>query len=144
HRESLLLPAALYVDGDAGEGDSAHLRALQNMLAHMNALVFLETEDVLPDLGAPAIVYEVQRPPAAEQRGAWAAAIGEGEGDIPGLLAGQFDLSLPTIRDIARQALADKSPSLKDALWNGALAATRPRLDALASRIEAKASWDDI
>ncbi len=144
HRESLLLPAALYVDGDTGEGDSAHVRALQNMLAHMNALVFLETEDLLPDLGGPAIVYEVQRPPAAEQRAAWAAAIGEPAGDIPGLLAGQFDLSLPTIREITRQALADTPPSLRDALWSGALAATRPRLDALASRIEAKACWDDI
>jgi hypothetical protein len=144
-RESLLLPAALYLDGQTSESDAARMQAVQVLLARINALVFLDTQDVWSGLGPAALSVAVYRPTPTEQQAAWAAQLGEKAGGAPALLAGQFDLGVPAIREITRQALADThDDSLTDRLWKGALAATRPRLDALAQHIEPKAKWDDI
>jgi SpoVK/Ycf46/Vps4 family AAA+-type ATPase len=60
-------------------------------------------------------------------------------------LAGQFNLSLAGISQVIAGAKEDQSGvPLKDNLWKGCLALTRPRLDVLAQRIDARATWDDI
>ena len=165
HRESLLLPAALYVESETGDVEGTRTQAIQVLLARLNAVVFLDTQDVWHGLGASNIALEVNKPTPAEQEATWAGALGNEAGDSPALLAGQFDLSVPSIREIARQAhvqvdgagtrgiagAADTAraggaepTTLHEQLWQGALAAARPRLDALAQRIEPKATWDDL
>jgi len=144
HRESLLLPAALYVESESGDVDGTRTQAIQFLLARINAVVFLDTQDVWQGLGASALAAEVAKPTAVEQESAWHEALKDGAGDSPALLAGQFDLSVPAIREIARQAQASPAGALHTSLWHGALAAARPRLDALAQRIEPKATWDDL
>jgi SpoVK/Ycf46/Vps4 family AAA+-type ATPase len=82
-----------------------------------------------------------------EQRDAWARILGPQAGDLPGVLARQFDLNLPTIEHVASTAAGEgpKSPTeLEDRVWSLCLASARPRLDTLAQRIEPKASWDDL
>jgi ATP-dependent 26S proteasome regulatory subunit len=150
HRESLLLPAALYVEAETGEAEALRTQTIQLLLARLNAIAFLDTQDAWSGLGSSAIAIDVEKPTPAEQQAAWAAALGESAGESPGLLAGQFNLGVSSIREIARQALvsgADAHASTETRhtqLWKGALDAARPRLDALAQRIEPKASWDDI
>jgi hypothetical protein len=154
HRESLLLPAALYVESETGDVDGTRTQAIQLLLARLNAVVFLDTQDVWQGLGSSTVAIEVDKPTPAEQERAWADALGNAAGESPGLLAGQFDLSVPSIREIVRQArlqtsavaaAAEAGPaSLHEQLWQGALTAARPRLDALAQRIEPKAHWDDL
>jgi SpoVK/Ycf46/Vps4 family AAA+-type ATPase len=81
----------------------------------------------------------------AEQSSVWKAELGDAAGEAPAALAGQFSLNQCTIRRIARQTLNEQSESpLKDRLWDACLAATRPRLDLLAQRLEPKATWDDL
>jgi SpoVK/Ycf46/Vps4 family AAA+-type ATPase len=75
----------------------------------------------------------------------------------PALLAGQFNLNGITIRQIVHRVMSqdaaedDESSSritnyrspITD-LWAASLLTTRPRLDMLAQRLDAKATWDDI
>jgi SpoVK/Ycf46/Vps4 family AAA+-type ATPase len=118
---------------------------VQVLLSRINALVFLDTPDVIPDLSSATFPIEVGKPSPTEQREAWSAALGDQAGDAPAMLVGHFDLGLPSIREIARQALADAKPEeLQDRLWTTALNSTRARLDELAQHLEPKAKWDDI
>jgi SpoVK/Ycf46/Vps4 family AAA+-type ATPase len=93
------------------------------------------------------LIVDVAKPIPAEQREAWAAALGEAAGDSPNLLAGQFNLSLACIRETAGKVLSEPAVTeipLHDRLWDACLAETRPHLDTLAQRLTPKASWDDI
>lgn len=80
----------------------------------------------------------------------------------PALLAAQFNLNGVTIRQIAHRVMSQNaaedaaSPLTHHAsritshasrithLWDATLLTTRPRLDMLAQRLDAKATWDDI
>lgn len=62
------------------------------------------------------------------------------------MLAGQFNLSLPVIHRVGREAatLSSNETQLREAVWERCLSITRPRLDRLAQRIEPKATLGDI
>jgi DNA polymerase III delta prime subunit len=110
-------------------------------------VVFLDTREPWPDLGRPAVPVEVPRPTAGEQQAAWAEALPPLPADPAPVLAGQFNLSLAAIREIARTVSAEPgqdSPALLRQLWDACLLRTRPRLGALAQRLEARAGWDDL
>jgi hypothetical protein len=150
-RETLLLPVALYLDAHgglepaaAGEGQAV---ALERLLSHDLGLVLLDTREVQPGLGILSLPIDVERPTPTEQQQAWTDALGSGTGQAPDELAGQFNLNLPTIRQIAQSVLAGPAAgglSLRDRAWQACLSRTRPQLDKLAQRLEPKATWDDI
>ena len=151
HRESLLLPLALYLDAsesdlDAPTGDLSH--RIRQFLYRSNGLFLLDTHDVWHHLGQSDCVLDIQKPTPAEQVSAWQVALPDDAERLPARLAAQFHLNLPTIHQIARATLSESSSttteSLVDRVWQGCLAHTRPRLDMLAQRITPKASWDDI
>jgi len=82
-----------------------------------------------------------------EQQNAWATALGAEAADSPAQLAGQFNLNLPSIEILAARGQLEAkagAESLPDAVWDACCASERPRLDALAQRIEPKVSWDDL
>jgi SpoVK/Ycf46/Vps4 family AAA+-type ATPase len=89
---------------------------------------------------------DIDKPTPAEQSDAWREALGAEADDLPARLTGQFNLNLPTIQQIAQTTVNQPGPDgeLSARLWDACLARTRPRLDVLAQRIEAKATWDDI
>jgi AAA+ superfamily predicted ATPase len=62
------------------------------------------------------------------------------------MIAGQFNLSLPVIHRVGREAaaLSSDEAQLREAVWERCLSITRPRLDRLAQRIEPKATINDI
>src|SRR6185369_1801806 len=64
------------------------------------------------------------------------------------LLAGQFNLGLAEIHRIAKSTAAEAGPgderTLHERLWDECLASTRPRLDELAQRLDAKATWPNL
>ena len=73
-------------------------------------------------------------------------ALGESADDLSGRLASQFNLSQREIEQIAA-AVSDEDEaglSLEERVWEACLAASRPKLERLAQRIDAKATWDDI
>jgi hypothetical protein len=146
-RECLLLPIALYLDAHAADRATPDGPAavVERFLARTGGVVFLDTADAWPDFDRPVLPVEVARPTVREQQEAWAAALGPEAGACPGLLAGQFNLGLAAIRQIAAGARAqpDNRP-LAEQLWGACLQRTRPRLDALAQRLDPQATWDDL
>ncbi len=151
-REGLLLPVALYVDADdAGDAHAETWRVLERFLSREVGLVFLGVRETPARLGVSAVPVDVRKPTAAEQLEAWEGLIvgraADGEPrETARMLAGQFDLSLGEIE--AAAALAARTPSdggpSRDTFWDACRNLTRPRLEALAQRIDAKATWDDL
>jgi len=142
-RESILMPVSLYLD--AKEADSAVIGLVSRFLALINVIVFLDTRDIWPDLNR-SVVFEIAKPTPSEQAAEWAEALGQRAGESPALLSGQFNLNCVAIRQIAESELRKeegKKP-LHDRLWCACLAGTRPRLDALAQRLDPKAAKNDI
>ncbi|HEV2777782.1 MAG TPA: ATP-binding protein [Actinophytocola sp.] len=135
-RESTLLPLALYLDvedTDAGEARPPVARFLSRMAGR----AVFATRESWPDLGRQSLALDVEPPTPAERAAAWRAALGPGAEVDP--LAAQYGLQLSAIREIA--AVSGGDP---DAAWRACRVRTRPRLDALAQRLEPKVGWDDI
>lgn len=149
-RQSHLLPVALHLDlqGIEGEGpQSAQSSAINRLLRQLDGLVIINSREPWAGSPAPALTLDVRKPTPKEQKAAWLTAIGDQGPLIAPALAAQFNLDLDDIDEIAQAALArtpDGDAPLHDRLWNACLAATHPRLDTLAARIEPKVGWDDI
>ena len=147
-RESVLLPVALHVDADALDGSGSEAAAaLQAFISREPGLLFVGLREAPP--GGGQLAFEVDKPTVAEQGLAWQKALASGSpADAPRsaqLLAGQFDLNLEDILRAAAEAeSAPGDASLFDKAWDASRALARPRLDALAQRLEPKATWDDL
>lgn len=133
-RESTLLPLALYLDaGDTGPGDPGPARFLARTGGSARLLAGRESS---PDLPASSVL-DVAPPTPAERAEAWRAEYGPGE--HTDALAAQFGLELSAIREVATVAAGDPA-----AAWRACRLRTRPRLDALAQRLETRVTWEDI
>jgi hypothetical protein len=142
-RESLLLPLVLYLDAhaeDAGVPD----RAVGRFLANSSGLFLLGTREAWPELTPAASVVDVARPTPAEQHATWLRTLGSGAEQTAGQLAGQFDFDAATIGRIARTAAGHDPGEQLPRLWDASTAICRPRMDALAQRIDSRATWDDL
>ncbi|MBW4644933.1 MAG: ATP-binding protein [Goleter apudmare HA4340-LM2] len=148
HRETLLLPIALYLDANEIEGASPTpglASPLHRFLARSDSLVFLDTHEPRQRLGRTNINIDIAKPTTPEQLTAWKSLLGEAANGTPQLLAGQFNLNSVTIEQIARQVKVDTTNTVNhNSLWDACLNITHPRLENLAQRIDAKATWDDI
>jgi hypothetical protein len=152
-RESILLPIALYLDAHdlddstAAEAGSQSAVSLRRFLARTTGLIFLDTREIQAGLGRSNFSLDIDRPVPVEQQAAWAEDLGPEAGNGPASLAGQFNLNLPTIRQIARTVRItspDGGSTVSQCAWEACLVQTRPRLDRLAQRLEPKSTWDDI
>jgi hypothetical protein len=145
-RESILLPITLYLDAHDIESNITGL--VSRFLVRCNGLLFLDTKDIWPGLNQAA-AFEIKPTPDLEQKAAWAAMLGpaaNAANNSPAMLAGQFNLNLDSLGEIAENALYENEEgrNLHDLLWDACLTCTRPRLDVLAQRLDPKATWDDI
>jgi ATP-dependent 26S proteasome regulatory subunit len=147
-RESLLLPIGLYIDAhEADQDGEGAASSLGRFLVRSDGLFFLGTRDVRQDLRRPTLDLDVAKPTAMEQQTAWQTILPEQSSRVSARLAGQFNLGLEAIYQVARSTLAESQQNgqVVDALlWDACLVRTRPRLDTLAERLEPKATWDDI
>jgi hypothetical protein len=150
-RESILLPVALYLDAHEAErstqNEGGQAPPLNRFLARSGGVLFLDTREVWPGLSRKAVALDINKPTPLEQKDAWTDALGEHAGDAPARLTGQFNLDLMTIGQVARQALSAterEGETLADRLWQACLIRTRPQLDNLAQRLDARATWDDL
>jgi hypothetical protein len=152
-RETVLLPVSLYIDATELDGLSPEGRgALLRFLSRGVGLVFLGTQDVPAELGVATMAVDVRKPAPAEQYAAWQSVIGaaipEAErATTAAALAGQFNLDLGEIRTVAREGHADTATdgaATAAALWRACRDLARPRLDALAQRLEVMATWGDL
>jgi hypothetical protein len=153
-REYLLGPVALYLQASESASWSSESRAtspLGRLLERCNGVFFVdaagEPAALAAGCGRPSLVLDVARPTPAEQRAAWAAALGPQAADHPERLASQFSLGLADIERISREALDEREPDaarLSDRLWAACLVHTRPRLEPLAEHLRPRATWNDL
>jgi SpoVK/Ycf46/Vps4 family AAA+-type ATPase len=142
-RETVMLPVALYIDGGRAEsGETA--AALARFLEREAGVVFLGVGETPLSMARLTVPFDVAMPTPAEQYAEWAASIAGQEPEIKktaALLAGQFSLNLGEIREAARSI---SSEPLSQKLWRVCRDMSRPRLDQLAQRLDAKATWDNL
>lgn len=146
-RESLLFPFTLYLDAHGLEATGPERQALNRFLLRNRALVFLSTREAQRQLAQPTALIDVPKPSPVEQRSLWQTALGEVAPTGVEELASQFNLSPAAISQIAQEVLANPAEATgptQGQLWNACLAKTRPQLDALAQRLDPKATWKDI
>jgi hypothetical protein len=149
-RESWLFPLALYLDGEELDGAGGERYGLlSRFLSRSDGVFFLGVREIVRRLGRAHAVVDVAKPTSAEQQTAWTEALGADAPNSPALLAAQFNLNLPALRQLAGLARADVSgappkSSLADKIWSVCCASERPRLDVLAQRLEPKMTWDDL
>ena len=147
-RESALLPLALYLDAqEVDKGTPEHNASLQRFLARADGVIFLGTRESWPRLSRPSFSIDVAKPTAAEQQDMWQAVLGEQAQASAGQIAAQFNLNAPSIAAVAQEVLSEPDAIGEQfvlQLWAACCATTRPRLDALAQRLDPKATWDDL
>jgi hypothetical protein len=138
-RESLLSPVALYVDALEQDAPSPGLRHLLN---RSHGIVVVGTREIRAKSSRPTVTIDVGKPTPGEQRDLWNALLHAPNPEIPARLSSQFNLGTSEIGRIARVATAGSNPSdLLERAWDASRATTRARLEALAARIEARATW---
>jgi hypothetical protein len=147
-RESRLLPLALYLDAEEGDATaSGRSGTLSRFLARTDGFCFLAAREALPQPGRDYVAVDVRKPAAAEQQFAWTEELGTSAPDAPARLAGQYDLTLPKLRRLAQLARLESESSpetLPEKVWDICRRSERPRLDALAQRLELKMTWNDL
>src|SRR5205807_9635383 len=139
-RETILLPLALYVDVSNLRAEETP--AAQTLLEDTGGALLVGCREPLPLRSRSVRIVDVARPAADEQQEIWEATLDEALRDQAPLLAAEFDLGQVAIREAA--AIARRGERDGDRLWATCRAQARPRLDALAQRIEPVASWEDI
>ena len=146
-RESLLLPVALYLETQGMDRSTTpEVARLNRFLDRCRGLVFLDTRDPWADLDRETISLDIAKPTSVEQEAIWVDRLGPAAVQTAQQLASQFDLNLPTIVRSTRQAqrtVLQERP-LSARLWESCLVNTRPRLETLAQRLDAKATWEDL
>ncbi|MCH4561928.1 ATP-binding protein [Halomonas sp. EGI 63088] len=143
HRESLLMPIALYLDArEMGTGDEAPEPTLARFLARSGGVFLIGTREGRGDLGPMVQAVPVAKPTAVEQVNVWSAALSSAPRETVAQLSGQFDLNAPAIRRIAR--VVGNGGATGGALWQACIETSALRLDRLAERIRPVATWNDI
>ncbi len=161
-REAILGHSALLLEGDAGEpAGPSHAIALGWLIDRTRSLLLLAGGERWPATRRPLITFEIEKPTSEEQRALWTGHLGSAaellNGQLDRLVA-QFDLDAPAIRsaslgtmarwagmeDGARLVPALDSERVGADLWARCRAQARPRLEALAQRIEPVARWDEL
>ena len=138
NRERYLQGIALYLDASDGPGEGAHLPA--RALESLGGLVFLDAAEPVPGQDT-ALMLDVARPTALEQRERWLDVLGTGSEEWADRLAGQFNLNAGEI-DEARE-LAGGQPSGAVA-WERYRSRGRARLEGLAQRITSETRLDQV
>ncbi|WP_445627619.1 ATP-binding protein [Nostoc sp. DSM 114167] len=116
HRESLLLPLALYLDAqeiDTKPTTEGQALPLHRFLTRSGGLLFLSTREVR-QLGLPTIVVDVEKPTLTEQKATWTEVLGGVADSSPQVLATQFNLNLVKIEQIAQQVLGEMPSQEED------------------------------
>jgi hypothetical protein len=145
----------LLIETDESALVGTELRApvptITRLAERLESLVILCERDRRRIGQRPTIAIEVGHPGPREQRQAWLMALGITAATEDATLktidavCAQFNLPLAVICSIANETLTfSGSPATVPPLWQLCRAHLRPRLDALAQRIDSGNGWDDL
>jgi len=149
-RECALLPLALYLDADELDGPQAEGgHPMRSFLGRELGIVFVALREPASLRLAQALTIDIDKPTPSEQHGAWVEALQPmldyaDAGHSAARLASQYNLNLRGIGLAMALAKGESSEGLADRAWKACKQATLPRLNMLAQRIDARATWDDL
>lgn len=124
---------------DLDPSDTARVQAVQHFVARFSAPLLLSAVDRQRLRQRTSLHLEIPKPSTSEQRDLWQRTLSpEAVSEIEPVIA-QFNLSSHDIHAIAAETGRDSGQ-----LWKTAKSHARPKLDELASRLELRASWDDL
>ena len=135
-REVALTGVAVFIDADEVD-DPAGLRKTGRLAEGLAAPIVVATRQRLLLRDRASTVIEVARPTSEEQWRLWSDHVNDD--DEVDRLVGQFDLDTGII-----QSIGSSSQDSPTGWWEACRATVRPRLGALAERIEGSAGWDDL
>ncbi|MEM8611809.1 MAG: ATP-binding protein [Cyanobacteria bacterium P01_H01_bin.105] len=118
--------------------------AIATFIDTVNLPLIVTSRDRRRQRQRPLVTLEVNHPTPTEQRYLWQSGLGERAEtwqSAINTLVSQFNLSPSAIRTVCLQGQAADTPT---PLWNLCRTQARPRLDELAQRIEARATWDSL
>ena len=147
--EKNLARCALYLDGEQLETPAAVQNAC-SFAERLSGPLFLSGKCTTYWNG-PTVHVVVKPLPASEQRSLWKETLGPVANEMETHLdrvVSNFSLRVTDISGITKEAVlpngALNADGLAKRIWESCRARARPRLDELADRIEALASWDDL
>ncbi|MBF6336858.1 ATP-binding protein [Nocardia abscessus] len=139
-REAALAPLTLYLDAQEVDETGPDHPPIERFLSRLGGRCALATRESWSGAGRRTLVLDVAPPTPSERAAAWRESLlpATDPGVIDALSA-QFALQDNDIRELARTVEGDAG-----AAWRSCRARTRPRMDALAQRLEPRVGWDDI
>jgi hypothetical protein len=151
NREAVLCNSGLLLDCDEADVDR-NASQLARLIEQINSPLIVTAQDRIRQRQRPLVNFDVSKPTHREQYLLWKEALGAIGQELPEAidrLVGQFNLSAPTIQaacanNLRQIGLEDNPQTLSDTLWEACRAQARPRMEDLAQRIDAGASWDDL
>lgn len=149
-REAILQNAVLLLDGDAVEAaDSARDTALDFWIEQSRTLLIVATPEPRRHFERPVVIVDVSKPTRSEQRVLWEQTLGPAANSLNGELdrvTGQFDFGTRAIGVAAGRVAGSVggTAELGVSLWEACRREARPRLEALAQRIQTRATWSDL
>ena len=149
-REAALSRSALIVDAtQIDRADTEHESRLRQVIDQTRSPVIILGTLRPWRTARPTVTLEVGAPTADEQRALWQIALGPTASRLNGQLdrlVTQFQLTSAQVQAAVVEA-QDRShipDDLGPALWSASRRQARPRLDDLAQRLQALATWDDL
>src|SRR6185295_8956693 len=149
-REAILSHCGLLLEcGDADPIDDLRHSAVTRLADEIGGVLVLSGRARRSLLRRATVTVEVTKPSAQEQRAMWKSFLGETAAGFNGgveRLGAQFDLEARAIRSVCAEAVGrEQDPAiLENLLWESCRVQARSRLDDLAQRIVANATWDDL
>jgi hypothetical protein len=146
-REARLRPCALLIDCDGlDDASSAHL--ICSFADRAEVPLFLSSWSSIRLASRSLIRVDVARPRIDEQETAWRNVLGsaatEGLNGRLETIVSTFNLGTQAIQAAGLEARGALGDALGDRLWQICRDRARPRLGALARRIEVAMEWDDL
>jgi hypothetical protein len=147
-REAALSASALLIDCDEAEGaEGAAGSGLSILFEGVRSPLLVSTRSPRQGGSRAVRLLEVAPPTPEEQADLWRSALPEfpALNGALGKLGSQFSLNPATIRSVAGEIPpAQEGDAALDRLWDACRRHARPRLEALAQRIEPAARWEDL
>jgi len=149
-REAVLGATALLLEFAAPDGAEV-LRSAMAFADRLKSLLIVSAPEPLRGLQRSIAHVDVRKLDAPEQRALWKDVLGPLAGELAGPLdavLGQFHLGPEAIQAAGAEVL-DRSTQvpreeLGSLLWEACRAQARPRIAALAQRLEPHATWEDL
>ncbi|HJP67227.1 MAG TPA: ATP-binding protein [Actinomycetota bacterium] len=149
-RESVLSGAGLIIDGGESDRSESTVESVGRLIERAAQPVMVIGRDPIAAINRTAVRFDVERPPVAERQDRWKVELGELAASLDGALdrvAGQFQLGGDQIQAACttfRAARIDAPFDAASLLWDACRIQARPRLDGLAQRLDAAATWEDL